>query len=140
VANSLFSLSGLPWPLVLALILLAFPMIYYFAPHLLNRRWHWLTKDSDRSQVFLLWKLIVCNLALLLMISIPIHAQKASPDAQEENPARHLVTNGLVIKEAISTDQCKRAHSMGIKGHVGAGESLRRGVERRNGHGSESAQ
>jgi hypothetical protein len=41
----------------------------------------------------------VCSLALLLLISIPIHAQNAPPDAQEENLARHLVTNGLVIKK-----------------------------------------
>ena len=56
-------------------------------------------KDSDRSQVSLVWKLIVCSLAPLLMISIPIQAQNASPDAQWENPARHLVTNGLIIKK-----------------------------------------
>jgi hypothetical protein len=81
----------------------------------------------------------VCSLALLLVISIPIQAQNASPDAQEENPARHLVMNGLIIKKPYRPIRAKERIQWELKGTLGP-ESLRRGVERRNGHGSESAQ
>jgi hypothetical protein len=91
---------------------------------LLNRA---MTKDSDRSQVFLVWKLILCSLALLLMTSIPIQAQNASPDAQEENPARHLVTNGLVIKKPYRPISTRQRIQWELKGTLGP-ESLFAGV------------
>ncbi len=34
------------WPLALALILMAFAITYYFAPNLVQRRWHWITPGS----------------------------------------------------------------------------------------------
>jgi membrane protein len=45
------------WPLALALILLAFAIMYYFAPNLLNRQWHLVTPGS------------VCGVVLWLIVS-----------------------------------------------------------------------
>ena len=86
-----------------------------------------MTKDFDRSQVSLVWKLIVCSLAPLLMISIPIQAQNASPDAQWENPARHLVTNGLIIKKPYRPISARQRIQWELKATLGP-ESLFAGV------------
>lgn len=34
------------WPIVLAFVLLAFALIYYFAPNLSHRKWYWITPGS----------------------------------------------------------------------------------------------
>ena len=52
------------WPLVLALILLAFAMIYYFAPNLFNRRWHWLTPGAILAVI--LWMVVSFGLRIYL--------------------------------------------------------------------------
>ena len=36
----------LQWPIVLAFVLLAFALIYYFAPNLSHRKWYWITPGS----------------------------------------------------------------------------------------------
>lgn len=84
-------------------------------------------KDSGRSQILPLWKRIVCNFALLLVISIPLWAQSGSPDAEEENLARHLVTNGLVIKKPYRAITAKERVRWDLKGTLGP-ESLFAGV------------
>ena len=38
--------SVLQWPIVLLFVLLAFALIYYFAPDLEHRRWYWITPGS----------------------------------------------------------------------------------------------
>ena len=52
------------WPLVLALILLAFAVIYYFAPNLPNRRWHWLTPGAILAVI--LWMVVSFGLRIYL--------------------------------------------------------------------------
>jgi membrane protein len=52
------------WPLVLALILLAFAVIYYFAPNLPNRRWHWLTPGAILAVT--LWMVVSFGLRIYL--------------------------------------------------------------------------
>jgi membrane protein len=52
------------WPLVLALILLAFAIIYYFAPNLSNRRWHWLTPGAILAVI--LWMAVSFGLRIYL--------------------------------------------------------------------------
>jgi len=52
------------WPLVLALILLAFAIIYYFAPNLRNRRWHWVTPGAILAVI--LWTAVSVGLRIYL--------------------------------------------------------------------------
>jgi membrane protein len=52
------------WPLVLALILLAFAAIYYFAPNLPNRRWHWFTPGAILAVI--LWMVVSFGLRIYL--------------------------------------------------------------------------
>ncbi len=52
------------WPLVLALILLAFAVIYYLAPNLPNRRWHWLTPGAILAVI--LWMVVSFGLRIYL--------------------------------------------------------------------------
>jgi membrane protein len=46
----------LQWPIVIAFLLLAFALIYYFAPNLHHRSWHWITPGSAVGTV--LWLLV----------------------------------------------------------------------------------
>ena len=48
----------LQWPLALSLLFLAFALVYYFAPNLKHRRWHWVTPGA------------VAGILLLVIISI----------------------------------------------------------------------
>jgi membrane protein len=41
-----FAWSAFQWPIVLAFMLLAFALIYYFAPDLDDQKWHWVTPGS----------------------------------------------------------------------------------------------
>lgn len=41
-----FAWSVFQWPIVLAFMLLAFALIYYFAPDLYSQKWHWITPGS----------------------------------------------------------------------------------------------
>jgi membrane protein len=52
------------WPLVFALILLAFAWIYYFAPNLRNRRWHWVTPGAILAVI--LWMAVSVGLRIYL--------------------------------------------------------------------------
>jgi membrane protein len=52
------------WPLVLALILLAFAITYYFAPNVPNRRWHWLTPGAILGVI--LWMAVSFGLRVYL--------------------------------------------------------------------------
>jgi membrane protein len=52
------------WPLVLALILLAFDVIYYLAPNLPSRRWHWLTPGAILAVI--LWMVVSFGLRIYL--------------------------------------------------------------------------
>jgi membrane protein len=52
----------LQWPIVLAFVLLAFALIYYFAPNLPARTWHWVTPGS------------VVGVGLWLLISLAFRA------------------------------------------------------------------
>jgi membrane protein len=52
------------WPLVLAFVLLAFALIYYFAPDLRERSWHWITPGSAIGVV--LWLLVSFGFRLYL--------------------------------------------------------------------------
>lgn len=52
------------WPLVLALILFAFAVTYYFAPDLPNRQWHWVTPGAVLGLV--LWVVISVALRIYL--------------------------------------------------------------------------
>ncbi len=74
-----------------------------------------------------MWNRIVCNLALLLVISIPMQAQKASPDAQEENPAGGLITKGLVARKPYRAITGRERIQWELNGTVGP-ESLMAGV------------
>jgi membrane protein len=42
----IFAWSVFQWPIVLAFMLLAFALIYYFAPDLYHQKWHWVTPGS----------------------------------------------------------------------------------------------
>ena len=42
----IFAWSVFQWPIVLAFMLLAFALIYYFAPDLDRQKWHWVTPGS----------------------------------------------------------------------------------------------
>ncbi len=42
------------WPLGLALLLLGFAIIYYFAPDLKSRRWHWISPGAIASVILLI--------------------------------------------------------------------------------------
>jgi membrane protein len=42
------------WPLVLAALLLALEITYYFAPNLKNRKWHWITPGSVAGVLLLI--------------------------------------------------------------------------------------
>jgi len=42
------------WPLGLAMLLLAFAIIYNFGPNLINRRWHWITPGAIAGACMLL--------------------------------------------------------------------------------------
>jgi membrane protein len=44
------------WPIVLAFVLFAFALIYYFAPNLTHRKWYWITPGSVTG--LLLWLLV----------------------------------------------------------------------------------
>jgi membrane protein len=46
------------WPLALALLFFAFALVYYFAPNLKHRRWHWVTPGA------------IAGILLLVIISI----------------------------------------------------------------------
>jgi membrane protein len=46
----------LQWPIVIAFLLLAFALIYYFAPDLHHRNWYWITPGSAVGAV--LWLLV----------------------------------------------------------------------------------
>lgn len=46
----------LQWPIVLAFVLLAFALIYYFAPDLYHQKWYWITPGSVTGIV--LWLLV----------------------------------------------------------------------------------
>jgi len=46
----------LQWPIVIAFLLLAFALIYYFAPNLHHRNWYWITPGSAVGAV--LWLLV----------------------------------------------------------------------------------
>jgi membrane protein len=52
----------LQWPIVLAFVLLAFALIYYFAPNLRAPKWHWITPGS------------VAGVGLWLLISLAFRA------------------------------------------------------------------
>lgn len=52
------------WPLVLALILLAFAITYYFAPALTIRQWHWVTPGAIMG--VLLWLAVSFGLRIYL--------------------------------------------------------------------------
>ena len=52
------------WPLVLALILLAFAITYYFAPALTIRQWHWITPGAIIG--VLLWLAVSSGLRIYL--------------------------------------------------------------------------
>ena len=52
------------WPLVLAPILLAFAVIYYFAPNLPKRRWHWFTPGAILAMI--LWMVVSFGLRIYL--------------------------------------------------------------------------
>jgi membrane protein len=52
------------WPLVLALILFAFAVTYYFAPDLPNRQWHWITPGAVLGLV--LWMIVSVALRIYL--------------------------------------------------------------------------
>jgi membrane protein len=41
-----FAWAVLQWPIVLAFMLLAFALIYYFAPDLYSQKWRWVTPGS----------------------------------------------------------------------------------------------
>lgn len=56
-------------------------------------------KDSDGSQILLVRKLIICELVLLIVVSIPLWGQSGSAEVPKENPIKHPVTNGLVTKK-----------------------------------------
>lgn len=63
VANSFgfgeaFTLAShiLQWPIVIAFLLLAFALIYYFAPDLHHRKWYWITPGSLTGAA--LWLLV----------------------------------------------------------------------------------
>ncbi len=46
----------LQWPIILAFVLFAFALIYYFAPNVKNRRWQWITPGTVAG--VLLWLLV----------------------------------------------------------------------------------
>ena len=46
----------LQWPIVLAFVLLAFALIYYFAPNVKNRQWQWITPGTAVG--VLIWLLV----------------------------------------------------------------------------------
>jgi membrane protein len=46
----------LQWPIVLAFVLLAFALIYYFAPDLYHQKWYWITPGSIAGVI--LWLLV----------------------------------------------------------------------------------
>jgi len=52
------------WPLVFALILLAFAITYYFAPDLRDRQWHWITPGAIAGVI--LWMLVSIGLRVYL--------------------------------------------------------------------------
>lgn len=52
------------WPLALALILLAFAIVYYSAPNLRNRKWHWVTPGSICGVI--LWMIVSMGLRIYL--------------------------------------------------------------------------
>ena len=52
------------WPLALALILLAFAVVYYSAPNLRNREWHWVTPGSICGMI--LWMIVSIGLRIYL--------------------------------------------------------------------------
>jgi membrane protein len=52
------------WPIALALVLLAFAIIYYFAPDVKNQKWHWITPGAVVGLT--LW--LVVSLALKLYL------------------------------------------------------------------------
>ncbi len=52
------------WPLVLALILFAFALIYYLAPDFPNRQWHWITPGAILGLV--LWMAVSVALRIYL--------------------------------------------------------------------------
>ena len=52
------------WPIALALVLLAFTIIYYFAPDVKNQKWHWITPGAVVGLT--LW--LVVSLALKLYL------------------------------------------------------------------------
>jgi membrane protein len=54
----------LQWPIVLATMLLAFAMIYYFAPDVRNQKWVWITPGSVLGVV--LWLLVSFGFRLYL--------------------------------------------------------------------------
>ena len=51
-----FTWSVLQWPIVLAFVLFAFALIYYFAPDLYHQKWYWITPGSLTG--VLLWLLV----------------------------------------------------------------------------------
>ncbi|HEV2860615.1 MAG TPA: YihY/virulence factor BrkB family protein [Pyrinomonadaceae bacterium] len=50
--------SVIQWPIVLAFVLLAFGLIYYFAPDLRHQKWYWITPGSLAGVG--LWLLVSC--------------------------------------------------------------------------------
>jgi membrane protein len=51
-----FTWKVLQWPIVLAFVLFAFALIYYFAPDLYHQKWYWITPGSMTGVV--LWLLV----------------------------------------------------------------------------------
>ena len=54
----------LRWPIAIAFLLLAFALIYYFAPDLHNRNWYWITPGSLTGAV--LWLLVTLGFRIYL--------------------------------------------------------------------------
>jgi uncharacterized BrkB/YihY/UPF0761 family membrane protein len=46
----IFLAKAIGWTLVLALLLLVFAVIYYFAPNVQRTRWHWITPGANRER------------------------------------------------------------------------------------------
>src|SRR5579863_7902349 len=61
-----------------------------------------IARNWVRCHEYFLRNRIVWNLAVLLVIAIPVWGQSGSPDADQESLLRHFATKGLVAKPPYS--------------------------------------
>ena len=76
--SRLLNPSLLQWPLLLAFVLVAFNILYLYAPNVKHQRWHWLMPGTIGAMIVLLLWLYLSGSAILIGVEVNSEIEKVS--------------------------------------------------------------